>query len=71
VTHEEAKRRYEEIQGRIQVLETERVGYLRRRQPLPRRINADLAEYRVQVEKFRTWGNRALTQELKEARRAK
>jgi hypothetical protein len=71
VTPEEAKRRYEEIQGRIQVLETERVGYLRRRQPLPRRINADLAEYRVQVEEFRTWGNRALTQELKEARRAK
>jgi hypothetical protein len=71
VTHEEAKRRYGETQGRIQALEAERVGYLKRHQPVPGRINADLAEYRVQVEEFRIWGNQALTQELKQARGAK
>jgi hypothetical protein len=68
MTLDEMKRRHEALQERITRLESVRSEATRRGEPLPRRLEGDLAEARISAEELRTWGNRELTRQLREAK---
>jgi hypothetical protein len=66
MTVDEMKRRYRALQERIRKFEAERASAIRRGDPIPRRLEGDLAEARISAEELRLWGNRELTRQLRE-----
>ncbi len=67
MTLDEMKRRYDALQERIRKLEAERAAIVARGEPVPSRISLYLAEDRIAAEELRTWANRELTRQLREA----
>lgn len=63
----ELKRRWNHAQDWIRKLEAERSEAIRRGEPIPRRVEGDLAEARISAEELRTWGNRELTRAIRES----
>ncbi len=67
MTIDEMKERYRALQEQIRRLEAVRAEAIRRGDPIPRRLEGDLAEARTSAEELRMWGNRELTRQLREA----
>jgi hypothetical protein len=63
---DELKRRWNHAQDWIRKLESVRAEAIRRGEPLPRRLEGDLAEARISAEEYRMWGNRELTRQIRE-----
>jgi hypothetical protein len=68
MTMDEMKRQYRAKQEQIRKLEAVRAEAIRRGDPIPRRVEGDLAEARISAEELRMWGNRELTRQLREAK---
>jgi len=67
MTMDEMKRQYQRLQEEIRRLETVRAEAIGRGDPIPRRLEGDLAEARISAEELRMWGNRELTRQIREA----
>jgi hypothetical protein len=63
---DELRRRWNHTQDLIRRLEAERAESIRRGEPIPRRVEGDLAEARISAEELRMWGNRELTRQIRE-----
>ena len=70
MTMDEMKRRYRALQDKIRRLEAVRAEAMRRGDPIPRRLEVDLAEARTSAEELRMWGNRELTRQIREYQEA-
>jgi hypothetical protein len=68
MTMDEMKRQYQAKQEQIRKLEAVRVEAIRRSEPVPRRLEGDLAEARISAEELRMWANRELTRQLRETK---
>jgi hypothetical protein len=68
MTMDEMKRQYQAKQEQIRKLEAVRVEAIRRGEPVPRRLEGDLAEARISAEELRMWANRKLTRQLRETK---
>jgi len=67
MTMDEMKRQYQRLQEEIRRLEAVRAEAIGRGDPIPRRLEGDLAEARISAEELRMWGNRELTRQIREA----
>jgi hypothetical protein len=70
MTMDEMKRRYRTLQEQIRRPEAVRAEALRHGDPIPRRVEGDLAEARISAEELRMWGNRELTRQIREYQEA-
>ena len=68
MTMDEMKRQYRAKQEQIRKLEAVRAEAIGRGDPIPRRVESDLAEARFSAEELRMWGNQELTRQLQEAK---
>jgi hypothetical protein len=68
MTMDEMKRQYRAKQEQIRKLEAVRTEAIKRGEPIPRRVESDLAEALISAEELRMWGNRELTRQLREAK---
>ncbi len=64
------KERYRALQEQIRRLEAVRAEAIRHGEPVPRRLEGDLAELRISAEELRMWGNRELTRQIREYQEA-
>ena len=67
MTLDEMKRQYRAKQEQIRKLEAERTRTVGRGDSVPIRVQFNLDMARVEAEELRTWGNRELTRQLREA----
>ena len=66
MTMDELERQYRAKQELIRRLEAVRAEAIRCGEPIPRRLEGDLAELRISAEELRMWGNRELTRQIGE-----
>jgi hypothetical protein len=68
MTMDEMKLQYRAKQEQMRKLEAERTKAIRSGEPIPRRLEGNLAEALISAEELRMWGNRELTRQLREAK---
>jgi hypothetical protein len=69
MTMDEMKRQYRAKQEQIRKLEAVRAKAMRRGDPIPRRVEGDLAEARISAEELRRRGHRELVRTIREGGR--
>jgi hypothetical protein len=67
MTLDEMKCQYRAKQEQIRKLEAERARTIERGDPVPFRVQFNLDMARIEAEELRTWGNRELSRQLREA----
>jgi hypothetical protein len=70
MTMGEMKRQYRAMQEQVHKLEAVPAEAIRRGDPVPGRVEGDLAELRISAEELRMWGNRELTRQIREYQEA-